>query len=58
MNRKGVEGLPLKYIIIAIVAALVVGVLINVTSTIGLSVEDATGMFVSKLENLTNSSLG
>jgi|GEM_PF-1311204 len=58
MNRKGVEGLPLKYIIIAIVAALVVGVLINVTSTIGLSIEDAAGMFVAKLENLTNTSLG
>ena len=58
MNRKAVEGLPLKYIIIAIIAALVVGVLINVTSTIGLSVEEATGMFVTKLQNITNSSLG
>jgi len=58
MNRKGVEGLPLKYIIVAIIAALVVGVLINVTSTMGLSIENATGMFVAKLENLTNSSLG
>jgi archaellum component FlaG (FlaF/FlaG flagellin family) len=58
MNRKGVEGLPLKYIIVAIIAALVVGVLINVTSTIGISVQDAAGMFVAKLQNLTNSSLG
>jgi len=58
MNRKGVEGLPLKYIIIAIVAALVVGVLMSVTNTIGTSVEDAAGMFVARLENLTNGTLG
>jgi len=52
-----VEGLPLKYIIIAIVAALVVGVMINVTSNIGLSIEDATGMLTAKLGNFTNALL-
>lgn len=57
MNRKGVEGLPLKYVITAIIAALVIGVLINVTETIGLSVNSTTGMLVSRLENLTNTSL-
>ncbi len=58
MNKKAVEGLPLKYIIIAIIASMVVGILINVTNTIGVSVENATGMFVAQLQNLTNNSLG
>ncbi|MFA5406425.1 MAG: hypothetical protein WC307_03670 [Candidatus Nanoarchaeia archaeon] len=58
MNRKGVEGLPLKYIIIAIIAALVVGVMINVTSDIGLSIGNATGMLVATLENFTSTALG
>ena len=58
MSRKGVEGLPLKYIIVAIVAALVIGVLINVTSNMGVGIMNATGMFVARLQNLTNVSLG
>ena len=35
MSRRAVEGLPLKYIIIAIVAALVIGILINITQILG-----------------------
>lgn len=58
MNRKGVEGLPLKYIIVAIIAALVVGVMIQVTATMNLGISNATGMFVAKLQNLTNITLG
>ena len=33
-NKKGVEGLPLKYIIIALVAALVVGIALQFTGTL------------------------
>ena len=58
MNRRGVEGLPLKYIIVAIIAALVIGVLINVTSSMGAGIMNATGMFIARLQNLTNISLG
>ncbi len=55
MNRKGVEGLPLKYIIITIIAALIIGVLINTTTSIGDQVSNTTGMLVAKLQNYTNS---
>ena len=56
MNRKGVEGLPLKYIIIAIVAALVVGVLIQVTGTIGQDVTGAAVRLNNTLADFLNSS--
>lgn len=54
MNRKAIEGMPLKYIIIAIIAALVITVMVNVTNVIGDSVSDAAGMMVVKLnESIT-----
>lgn len=34
LNKKAVEGLPLKYIIIALVAALVVGIVLQMTGTL------------------------
>ena len=34
-NKKGVEGLPFKYIIIALVAALVIGMVLNFTNILG-----------------------
>ena len=49
MNRRGVEGLPLKYVIMAIIAALVVGTLIQVTGELNSGIENATGMFVTTL---------
>ncbi len=58
MNRKCVEGLPLKYVIIAIIAALIAGVMINVSSTLGNSVNDSATAFAAKLANITSGSLG
>ena len=55
MNRRGVEGLPLKYIIIAIVAALVLGIIMNVTSIISEGVTGAATAFNNTLfEALAN----
>lgn len=46
-----VEGLPLKYIIIAIIAALVLGIIMNVTSIIGTGVTGAAVVFNNTLMN-------
>lgn len=51
MNRRGVEGLPLKYIIIAIIAALVLGIVMNVTSIISEGVTGAAIIFNNTLAN-------
>ena len=57
MNRRAVEGLPLKYIIIAIIAALVLGIVMNVTSIIQEGVTGAAVIFnntlMKALGNLT-----
>ncbi len=49
MNKRGVEGLPLKYIIIAIVAALILGIIMNMTSIIEQGVTGAAVIFNNTL---------
>lgn len=42
-DEQGIEGLPLKYIILVLVAALVVAILVQITGTIETGVTEATG---------------
>ncbi|MBI4214987.1 hypothetical protein HY546_03245 [archaeon] len=49
MNKRGVEGLPLKYVIIILVAALVIALAVTMTNTLGWGVKYAS--------NLTNQSV-
>ncbi len=52
MNKHGVEELPLKYIITAIIAALVLGIIMNITSIINEGITGAAIIF-NALTNLT-----
>ncbi len=54
MNKKGVEGLPLKYIIIAIVATIVVGVILQVVDITGTSVLENAQALNRTLTNATS----
>lgn len=57
MNRKGIEGLPFKYIIIAVIAALILGILINVTQLMGESVLSGAASLNETLAKALNGSL-
>lgn len=41
MNKKGVEGLPLKYLVVALTAALVIGIVLEVTGILRTSITGA-----------------
>lgn len=48
MNKKGIEGLPLKYLAIALVGSLVIAVALQMTGTIQSSVTGATELLADK----------
>jgi hypothetical protein len=52
-DRKGVEGLPLKYVIIILVAALVIGIAIIMATTLGGGIQTSTGILNNTLVNAT-----
>ena len=56
-NKKGVEGLPLKYVIIALVAVVVIGMALYVTDSLGTSVKGATDKVGDKLTERTTCEL-
>jgi len=41
MNKKAVEGLPLRYLIMALAAALVVGIVLEMTGMLEISITGA-----------------
>ncbi len=48
MNKKGIEGLPLKYLVVALVASLVIAVALQMTNTIQESVTDSSKILADK----------
>ena len=56
-NKKGVEGLPLKYVIIALVAVVVIGMALYVTDSLGTSVKGATDKIGDTLTERTTCEL-
>ncbi|PIO00125.1 hypothetical protein COT72_03115 [archaeon CG10_big_fil_rev_8_21_14_0_10_43_11] len=52
MNKKGIEGLPLKYVVVALVGALVIGIAVQMTNTIQTSVEDSTSVISEQTTGL------
>lgn len=56
--NRGVEGLPLKYAIIVLVAAIVIGVAIYMATTLGEGVTSATDTIADVLNNTLNESMG
>ena len=53
MNKKGVEGLPMKYVIIAIIAALALAIILEVTGILRGGIINAA----TSLNETLNSSL-
>lgn len=52
MNKKSIEGLPLKYLIMVIVAVLVIDIILEMTGTIKGGIMSS----LADIVNLTNSS--
>jgi hypothetical protein len=57
LNRKGIEGLPLKYTIIILVAAIVIGIVLYMTGTLDSGVRTTTNQINQTLVNKVNSTL-
>ncbi|MBI1973719.1 hypothetical protein HYS54_02805 [Candidatus Micrarchaeota archaeon] len=57
MNNKGVEGLPLKYVIIILVAALVIAIAVTMTNTLGGGVKTAAQILNNTTITKINESL-
>jgi hypothetical protein len=57
LNKKGVEGLPLRYIIIALVAALVIGIALQFTGILRGGIMNAAGNINDSLTEKTTCEL-
>ncbi|MDD5417551.1 MAG: hypothetical protein PHW96_01515 [Candidatus Nanoarchaeia archaeon] len=49
MNKRAIEGLPLKYLVIVLMAALVIGLTLEVITSLKLDITSATGLFGATL---------
>ena len=59
MNRKGIEGLPLKYLVIALVASIVIALALQMTSVIQSSVIKSTDLVADTITGrIVESTLG
>jgi hypothetical protein len=59
MNRKGIEGLPLKYLVIALVASVVIALALQMTSIIQDSVIESTDLVSESITGrIVESTLG
>ncbi len=55
MNKRGVEGLPLKYMIMVLVAVIILAVILDVLDIISLGIYDAVFKVNDTLANATGS---
>lgn len=53
MNKKGVEGLPLKYIIIVLIAVIILAVILDALDIISLGIYEAVFKINDTLANAT-----
>ncbi len=51
---KGVEGLPLKYLIIALVATLVIAIIVSATGVLGTGVNQSVSNITNYVTNATS----
>jgi hypothetical protein len=58
MNRKGVEGLPLKYIAIILMAVMIFGAVIAIAGNLSATATQATHQTNQTLNAVLNKSLG
>ncbi|MDD4352981.1 MAG: hypothetical protein PHN56_00845 [Candidatus Nanoarchaeia archaeon] len=55
MNKKSIEGLPLKYLIIILVAAVVIGMILDITGFVELGIFSGLDKINNTVMNTTNS---
>ena len=53
MNKKGVEGLPLKYLVLVIASVLAVILIATTYSSLGADIKNATSFLGEYMKNLT-----
>lgn len=54
MNKKGIEGLPIKYAIIAIIAAIVLAVVLELTGVMEIGIGGAINQTKAALSSALN----
>lgn len=56
-SKRGIEGLPLKYVVIILVAVIVIGIVMVMTDTLNLAITDSTTRVNESLVNQTYEAL-
>jgi hypothetical protein len=54
MNKKSVEGLPLQYLIIILIAVIVIGIVMDITGVVDLGISNG----LNKISQISNDTLG
>ena len=54
MNNRGIEGLPLKYILIILIAAMSISMVFNIMGKVSTGLEGATDNVVSETNSTSN----
>ncbi len=53
MNRKGIEGLPLKYLVLVVASVLATILIITTYNSLGADIKNATSFLGEYVRNLT-----
>jgi len=53
MNKKGVEGLPLKYLVLVVASVLAAILIVTTYSSLGKDISNATSFLGEYMKNLT-----
>jgi len=56
-SKKGIEGLPLKYVVIILVAAIVIGIVLTMTSTLEGGITTSTEVLNNTLAERVNATI-
>ena len=56
-SKKGIEGLPLKYVVIILVAAIVIGIVLTMTSTLEGGIVTSTEVLNNTMAERVNATI-
>lgn len=54
MNKKGIEGMPLKYMVLMIAMALIIALIVSTYTSLGNDIRNATSAIGEYVRNLTS----
>ncbi|MCW1301086.1 MAG: hypothetical protein QXX71_01270 [Candidatus Nanoarchaeia archaeon] len=54
MNKRGIEGMPLKYMVLMIAMALIIALIVSTYTSLGSDIRNATSTIGEYVRNLTS----